>query len=264
MINRTLAFGIQFPKHMRANDIYPFSTLNRYVGYTPHTFPTWKLTYRHETHRTQHAKDPNIFRSVELCDLQCAIRDIFLEEKKTSRTMKILSLKQCRECHLLRMQRTISRKFNSYNARGAFFLKPCFYSDASGQRSTEPYYISYKSNFVQNPIIAFVNRPLANTKNLPFCPQFYGQWFYIEYDMDVTDCTKTVPHATKIDVKECAALNNKRTIISPSCCSPSCASPWIRQRMPYWRTRGKLALCTRDLKPIDQLPYWKPETGNPS
>ena len=44
------------------------------------------------------------------------------------------------------------------------FLKPCFYSDASGQRSTKPYYISYKSNFVQNPIIAFVNQPLANTK----------------------------------------------------------------------------------------------------
>ena len=144
------------------------------------------------------------------------------------------------------------------------FLKPCFYSDASGQRSTKPYYISYKSNFVQNPIIAFVNQPLANTKKLPFCPQFHGQWFYIEYDMDVTDCTKTVPHATKIDVKECAALNNKRMIISPSCCTPSCASPWIRQRMPYWLTRGKLALCTRDLKPIDQLPYWKPETGNPS
>ena len=143
------------------------------------------------------------------------------------------------------------------------FLKPCFYSDASGQRSTKPYYISYKSNFVQNPIIAFVNQPLANKKKLPFCPQFHGQWFYIEYDMDVTDCTKTVPHATKIDVKECAALNNKRMIISPSC-TPSCASPWIRQRMPYWRTRGKLALCTRDLKPIDQLPYWKPETGNPS
>ena len=144
------------------------------------------------------------------------------------------------------------------------FLKPCFYSDASGQRSTKPYYISYKSNFVQNPIVAFVILPLANTKKLPFCPQFHGQWFYIEYDMDVTDCTKTVPHATKIDVKECAALNNKRMIISPSCCTPSCASPWIRQRMPYWRTRGKLALCTRDLKPIDQLPYWKPETGNPS
>ena len=33
MINRTFAFGIQFPKHMCANDIYPFSTLNRYVGY---------------------------------------------------------------------------------------------------------------------------------------------------------------------------------------------------------------------------------------
>ena len=166
MINRTFAFGIQFPKHMCANDIYPFSTLNRYVGYSPHTFPTWKLTYRNETHRTQHAKDehPNKFKSVELCDLQCAIRDIFLEEKKTSRTMKILSLKQCRECHLLMMQRRISRKFNSYNARGAFFLKPCFYSDASGQRSTKPYYISYKSNFVQNPIIAFVNQPLANTK----------------------------------------------------------------------------------------------------
>ena len=126
MINRTFASGIQFTKQMCANDIYPFSTLNRYVGYSPHTFPTLKLTYRNETHRTQHAKDehPNKFKSVELCDLQCAIRDIFLEEKKTSRTMKILSLKQCRECHLLRMQRRISRKFNSYNARGAFFWNP--------------------------------------------------------------------------------------------------------------------------------------------
>ena len=126
MINRTFAFGIQFPKHMCANDIYPFSTLNRYVGHTPHTCPTWRLTYRNETQRTQHAKDehPNKFKSEELCDLQCAIRDIFLEEKKTSRTMKILSLKQCRECHLLRMQRRISRKFNSYNARSAFFWNP--------------------------------------------------------------------------------------------------------------------------------------------
>ena len=99
------------------------------------------------------------------------------------------------------------------------FLKPCFYSDASGQRSTKPYYISYKSNFVQNLIIAFVNQPLANKKKLPFCPKFNGQWFYIRYDMamDVTNFTKTVPYATKIDVKECAALNNKRTIISPSC-----------------------------------------------
>ena len=123
MINRTFASGIQFTKQMCANDIYPFSTLNRYVGYSPHTFPTLKLTYRNETQRTQHAKDehPNKFKSVELCDLQCAIRDIFLEEKKTSRTMKILSLKQCRECHLLRRQWMISRKFNSYNVIGAFF-----------------------------------------------------------------------------------------------------------------------------------------------
>ena len=254
---------------MCANDIYPFSTLNRYVGYTPHTFPTWKLTYRHETHRTQHAKDkhPNKFKSVELCDLQCAIRDIFLEEKKTSRTMKILSLKQCRECHLLRMQRRISRKFKSYNARGAFFLKPCFYSDASGQRSIKLYYISYKSNFVQNPIIAFVNQPLANTKKTSILSTISWPMIlhWIRYACNRLHKNCSPCHKDRCEiVKECAALNNKRTIISPSFCTPSCASPWIRQRMPYWRTRGKLALCTRDLKPIDQLPYWKPETGNPS
>ena len=96
MINCIFAFGIQFPKYICGNDIYPLSTLNRYVEYTQDTHPVWNITFKNETHRTQHAKDehPNKFKSVELCDLQCAIRDIFLEEKKTSRTMKILSLKQ--------------------------------------------------------------------------------------------------------------------------------------------------------------------------
>ena len=184
------------------------------------------------------------------------------------------------------MQRRISRKFNSYilQCQRCIFLKPCFYSDASGQRSTKPYYISYKSNFVQNPIIAFVNQPLANTKkNYPFGTEIVREisgyrnkenkkldailstisWptilHWIRYGCNQLHKNCSPCHKDRCERVRCFEQQKDDYI---TILHPSCASPWIRQRMPYWLTRGKLALCTRGSKT-----NWSTtllETGNPS